>query len=155
MEPNGGLLVAAIVILAIASGCRRDDRPSDAARGGMPHRSAGGDRAKVTAVQTPEDSPAKAEATPPVNVVSKTPAKVAPKTPVKVAPKVPVNVVSKMPATAPADPPTAGRARSGLDELAANAKSLRHALLHADFRGVDEATTQPTEKAKEGDHDPR
>ena len=34
MQPNGGLLIAAILVLAIASGFKRDDRAGEAAHGG-------------------------------------------------------------------------------------------------------------------------
>jgi len=124
MAPNSGLLVAAVLILAIASGCKRDDRPGEATHGGAPHPPAGGRGADVAVVQTPE-----------------TPAKTAP----------------KAPTTAPATPRSVGQARSELDELADNALKLRHALLYADFRGVDDDDARPktNEKTKEAENDSR
>lgn len=124
MGTNGGLLVAAVVILAIATGCKRDDQRGEAAHESVPRPLAGGPNAVVTAVQTPQ-APAKA---PP-----------------------------KAPTTAPAAPPSIGQARSELDELADNALKLRHALLHADFRGVDDDDAKPktSEKSKETENDSR
>ena len=37
MGPQDGFLIAAVLVLAVAAGCRRDEQPAAAARGG-PHR---------------------------------------------------------------------------------------------------------------------
>ena len=54
MRPGGGFLIAAVLVLAIAAGCRRDDRPTEAAHGGAPRSGAGPGPAGIAAVkQTP------------------------------------------------------------------------------------------------------
>ena len=111
MKPHGGFLIAAVLVLAIATGCRREEDTRAATDGGPYRRSV---------------SP------PPVSDVT---------------------AVDAPPAPRPAGPPPAarpglGEARDELDKLAQDARQLRHALLHAEFRGV-------TDKAKETDNDPR
>ncbi len=153
MNPNSGLLIVAILVLAIASGCKRDSQPNERTLGGAPHPPARAGGAEVTAIETPEPTPMpKAQTTP-------KPSEFAPVelTPAKLNAAAPPPVAAKATTTAPADPATVGQARAGLDELADNAKKLRHALLHADFRdpAEDDATPETNDKTKESDNDSR
>jgi len=111
MQPHGGFLIAAVVVLAIATGCKREDHGGSASHEG-PHRRAvvPAPPADVTAVDAP-------------------------------APR-------RAPRPAPASRPGLGQARNELDELAQDARQLRRALLHADFR-------DPPDKTKEAENDPR
>ena len=111
MNPHGGFLIAAVLVLAIATGCRRDEEPGAAAHGG-PHRR--------TVIPPPHAD---------VTVVE------APAPPRPASP-------------APTSGPGLGEARDELDKLAQDARQLRHALLHADFRDA-------TDKTKEAENDPR
>jgi len=131
MESNGGLLIAAILVLAIAAGCKRDDRSGEASRRGAPRAPSDTEREHVVTVEAPDDT-------------------------------VSVTVTAKSPTTArattrPAPTPRLGQARSDLGDLADNALKLRHALLHADFRGVDEdpANGEGDTQTKEARNVPR
>ena len=111
MQPQGGFLIAALLVLAIATGCRRDEQ-----RGAAEH---GGPHCRTVSPPPPADITA-----------AESPAR------------------RRSASTAPASGPGLGEAGDELDKLAQDARQLRHALLHADFRDVND-------KTKEAENDPR
>lgn len=116
MKPQGGFLIAAILVLAIAAGCRRNDRPGEATHGGASRPASPAAPPGLAGLQW---RPSRTRST-----------------------------------TAPASKPGLGEAKDELGELARDAELLRHALLHADFRGVDTAGDKAG-KNEEADHDSR
>lgn len=62
MQPQGGLLIAAILVLAIATGCRRDDEPGTA-HGGPPRQAAPA-APEGFAMREPSDGPPATEQAP-------------------------------------------------------------------------------------------
>jgi len=110
MRPHGGFLIAAVLVMAIATGCRRDKEPSAAAHGG-PHRPAVvPPRQDITAVEAPA---------PPRTTTP-----------------------------APASGAGPGEARDELGKLAQDARQLRHALLHADFRDANDKTKEAEDDSR-------
>ena len=121
MVPQDGVLIAAVLVLALAAGCRREDRPAAAAHGDSHrHQVAFPSPAETAEVQEPQ--------------------------PIRTAP--PASPPPRPSPEAPAARPGPGQATAELDKLAQDARELRHALLHADFRGV-------TDKTKEAENDSR
>lgn len=58
MAPQGGSLIAALLLLAIATGCRSDKRPGEAAHGGPPRRAEPTAPADIAAVEKTPSRPA-------------------------------------------------------------------------------------------------
>ena len=141
MQPQGGLLIAAILVLAIATGCRRDDKPGAARTKEADYGAAPGSAAGFSPViERHEDRP-------PVSPVS--------------GARRPRQATTQ---PAPASGPGLGRATDELDEIGREAVQLRSALLHADFRSfgrsdgqaeADERANREVETDKEAHDDSR
>ena len=118
MKAHGGFLIAAVMVLALATGCQKKSRSSNVRRSGL------------------NGAPA------PRPVVATTPAVQQPATQ-SAAPVVAasVNVVDK--GRSVATKPSLAEARKDLNKLAEGALSLRAALLQADFKAP---ATAPAKK---------
>ena len=122
MKAHGGFLIAAVMVLAVATGCQKKSRSSNVRRNG------------------PNVAPA------PQPAVATTPA-VRQTTTRPAAPVVSASANVEDKGRSAATKPSLAKARKDLNELAEGALSLRAALLQANFKAPAVAPTKETSHA--------